>query len=425
MASAVNQDKTSRTHGRTLKAGVAGLGIAGTGALRRLAKHPKIDLVAAADVRPQALEAFRAEYGGRTYESVEQLCQDPEVEAIWISTPNHLHCEHVVTAARNGTHAVIQKPMAISIEEAEQMVEASERYGTKLLAGHSAALRAPFRAMRRIVDQGELGRLCAINVWSYTDWMLRPRMPQEVDLARGGGLVYRQGPHQVDAVRLIGGGLIRSVRAMTGQWMPERPCPGYYAAYLEFDDGTPATIVHNGYGYFLASELVPGGADRPRTSMEERIWFRNGLRNPGALDEGAAKESLRFGAEPDPAFAAIARNRAAREDDTWVPNDPGIFILSFERGEVRQSPTGLYVYDDEGQHDVPLVEPGVVYNSEVDELYQAVTEGTPVFHDGRWGLATLEVCLAIMQSAQERREVYLKHQTPTSDPAQGATRYAR
>lgn len=414
------QDQTLQSHGPTLKVGVAGLGIAGTGAARRLASHPKVDLVAAADVRPHALAAFRAEYGGRTFESVEQMCQDPEVEAIWISTPNHLHCEHVVAAARNGTHAVVQKPMATSLAEAWEMVDASEKFGTKLLAGHSTALRPPFRAMRRIVDEGELGRLCAINVWSYTDWMLRPRMPQEVDVARGGGLVYRQGPHQVDAVRLIGGGLIRSVRAMTGQWMPERPCPGYYAAYLEFQDGTPATIVHNGYGYFLASELVPWGVDRPRTSVEERIRFRNGLRSPGEFDEASAKEALRFGGQPDPRSAGTIRARAARDDDTWVPNDPGMFILSFERGVLRQSPTGLYRYDDDGVHDVPISTPGVVYKSEIDELYDAVVQDAPVFHDGRWGLATLEVCLAIMQSASERRELYLEHQIPTFDPAHRA-----
>ena len=403
---------------RKLRVGVAGLGIAGTQSVRRLASHPKVELIAAADVRPQALTAFREQYGGRAFDTVEAMCQDPEVEAIWISTPNHLHCEHVVTAARNGTHAVVQKPMAVSLDEAKRMVEASEQYGTKLLAGHSTALRPPFRAMRRMADWGELGRLCAINVWSYTDWMLRPRMPQEVDLARGGGLVYRQGPHQVDAVRLIGGGLVRSVRAMTGQWMPERPCPGYYSAYLEFEDGTPATIVHNGYGYFLASELVPWGVDLPRTSVDERNRARNALRNGGEADEERAKEALRFGAQRDET-AGAPRERQNR-DDAWIPADPGIFILSFERGEIRQSPKGLYRYDDNGVSDVPIAVPGIAYNSEVDELYDAVMRDTPVYHDGRWGLATLEVCLAIMESARERREIYLQHQIPTLDPAHGA-----
>jgi phthalate 4,5-cis-dihydrodiol dehydrogenase len=368
-------------------------------------------------VRPQALEVFEREYGGKGYTSFAALCEDPDVEAIWISTPNHLHCEHVVTAAEHGKHTVIQKPMAVSMAEAERMVEASEKHGVRLLAGHSTALRPPFRAMRRLIDSRELGSLCAINVWSYTDWMLRPRMPQEVDLAQGGGLVYRQGPHQVDAVRLLGGGMVRTVRGAVGQWMPERPCPGYYSAFLEFEDGTPATLVHNGYGYFLASELVPWGVDRPRTPIEHRIRFRNELR-AGTLPEEVAKESLRFGGEAsgELAFVAEDRDRRAAERD-WVPADPGIFVVSCERGDIRQSAKGLYVYGDDGLWDAPISVPGVSYNNEIDEMHDAITQDRPVYHDGRWGMATLEVCLAIMESARERREVRLSHQTPTHDLA--------
>ena len=65
MTGAVTQDQTSQSgKQRTLKVGVVGLGIAGTRAADRLANHPSVELMAAADVRPQALEAFRARYGG-------------------------------------------------------------------------------------------------------------------------------------------------------------------------------------------------------------------------------------------------------------------------------------------------------------------------------------------------------------------------
>src|ERR1051325_11458962 len=87
--------------------------------------------------------------------------------------------------------------------------------------------------------------------------MLRPRMPEEVDEARGGGVAFRQAPHQIDTVRFLGGGLVRSVRGMTGTWMEGRMgAPGYHTAYLEFENGMPANIAYNGYGYFLASELL-------------------------------------------------------------------------------------------------------------------------------------------------------------------------
>ena len=53
--------------------------------------------------------------------------------------------------------------------------------------------------------------------------------------------------------------------------------------------------------------------------------------------------------------------------------------------------------------------------TELSELYGAITEGKPITHDGRWGMATLEVCVAIMQSGRERREILLTHQCPTPD----------
>ena len=70
----------------------------------------------------------------------------------------------------------------------------------------------------------------------------RPRTPDELDVTQGGGIPYRQGPHQIDTVRLLGGGMLRSVRAQTGWWMKERTIPGYYSAFMEFESGLPATI---------------------------------------------------------------------------------------------------------------------------------------------------------------------------------------
>src|SRR5581483_2391463 len=142
---------------RTLKVAVAGLGVASTQILPAMEKMPGIALVAGADPRPDARAAFEARYGGRGYESVEALCADPEVEAVWVSTPNQFHCEHVITAARAGKHVVVEKPMALSIEECERMVETVERHGVKLLCGHTQSFNPAIRAMRQVIRSGQLG----------------------------------------------------------------------------------------------------------------------------------------------------------------------------------------------------------------------------------------------------------------------------
>ena len=85
-------------------------------------------------------------------------------------------------------------------------------------------------------------------------------------------------------------------------------------------------------------------------------------------------------------------------------------VVSCARGDVRQSPNGLWVYDDDGQREVPVEGLHDERMAELDEMYQALTTARPVRHDGRWGTATLEVVLAIMQSAHEHREIMLSHQ---------------
>ncbi len=262
------------TPGRKLKLGIVGIGVGASEILPAMEQMPEFDLVAAADVNPRVLETFRERYGAKTYDSVEKLCADPDVEAVWVSTPNRFHAPHTIIAANSGKHVVVEKPMAISLREAEQMIEASIKNKIKLLCGHTQSFGPHIRTMRKLIRSGELGPLCALHVWAYTDWMLRPRTAEELDVNQGGGVPYRQGPHQIDTLRLLGGGLVRSVRGATGKWFKGRPIPGYYSGFMEFEDGTPATLMHNGYGYFLASELVPWGGQNSRYSEAERAAIR-------------------------------------------------------------------------------------------------------------------------------------------------------
>jgi len=83
----------------------------------------------AADVNPRALQVFREKYGARTYSSIEALCADPDIDAVWIATPNTCHCPHVILAAEHGKHIIVEKPMAISLAEANRMIEAAARHG--------------------------------------------------------------------------------------------------------------------------------------------------------------------------------------------------------------------------------------------------------------------------------------------------------
>src|SRR5207248_11576053 len=133
----------------------------------------------------------------------------------------------------------------------------------------------------------------------------------------------------------------------------------------------------------------------------ERTENRKQMR-AGTRDETRAKQDMRIGGPGQHYTGAMYQRKA------WVPEDLGLIVVSCERGDIRHSKYGIAVYDDEGIHDLELEPEGAgVRRGELEELYNAIVNNAPAYHDGRWGMATLEVCLAIMQSAKEHREIDL------------------
>ena len=397
-----------------LRIGFAGLGEAATRVMPEIVDLPQIRITAAADTRPRAREKFREEFGGEVYETLEELVQSPNVDAVYIATPHEMHARHTITAAENRKHVIVEKPMALSIDECEAMNAAAEKHGIKLLCGHTHSFDPAIRKMREIIQSRRLGRLCMIQTWNYNDFMVRPYTDKDMNSSHG--VVLNQGPHQIDIVRLLGGGKVRSVRAMTGRWDPTR-AEGAHVCYLEFENGVPATVVYSGYGFFDTAELYEwvgeGGYLRhPETNAHARKSF-NAIRGPDREKQlEALKEKMRYGergikeGSVSHGWPGLEENQHERKHQKFF----GITLVSCEKGDMRQSPDGIVIYGDEGKEEVPIEKTLVGRQAEVMELYDAVVKGRPVYHDGRWGEATLEVSLGILQSAAERKEIMMSHQ---------------
>jgi phthalate 4,5-cis-dihydrodiol dehydrogenase len=380
---------------KPLRLGIAGLGAASRQILPHAAKSPAVELAAAADIREQAREEFAAKYGRKAYPSVQALCESREIDAVWIATPNVFHAEHTVTAAQCGKHIIVEKPTAVTLAEAAQMIAAADRHGVKLVQGHSKIYGPAIKRMREIVASGRLGPPIQINSWNSNDWLQRPRLASEIDTKIGGGVCLRQGPHQVDIVRYLGGGRVRSVRAMTGRADPSFSTEGDYTALLEFENGAAATLVFNGYGYFDAAELTWGIGEGGKRLVEADAYAGK------ARLKGAVDQNFKY-ANPRTTEERAGRERSGQSFF-------GLTIVACERGAIRQSPQGLFVYSEAGREEIACP-PDAGRAAELTELSEAVAGDRPVFPDGRWGMASLEVCLAMLQSSNERREVVLSHQ---------------
>jgi phthalate 4,5-cis-dihydrodiol dehydrogenase len=399
------------------KSGVVRLGIAGAGiaALQIIADVKqlvgRIAITAAADIRRENAEYFAkaTNQDVTIFESVDDMCASGLVDAVWIATPNKLHAEHAIAAAEHGLHLVCEKPMAVTIEQCRAMVEAVEKNHVKYVQGHSKAYDAPIQAMAALVRSGELGRTTSIQTWNYNDWMIRALMPWEVETDKEStGVIFRQGPHQTDIVRFVGGDKLRSVRAIAGRYEPNFPnCESAYTAMLEFENGTAATMVFDGNGYWDVCELTweIGEAGFPAKNTAS-ILPRHRPSGPTSAEE---KFALVRGGNPYGYGAGGGwRTDAVKRNSMF-----GLTVVSCEGGVIRQSLDGLYVYDRNGRREIPVpVNSG--RSTELNDLYEAVVNDRPPLLDVRWGMATSEVCMAVLQSSRERREIMLEHQTAVS-----------
>lgn len=392
-----------------IRLGIAGAGIAALQVLGNFEELAgKFTITAIADTRREnaAYFAERVSSQPALFDDVAAMCRSGSIDAIWIATPNLLHAENTIVAAENHVHVVCEKPMAVTIEQCQAMVDAVERHGVKYVQGHSKVYDAPVQAMAAVVRSGELGRTTHIQTWNYNDWIIRALMPQEVETdAQRTGVIFRQGPHQTDIVRFIGGGKVRSVRAVAGRWEPAFPnCEASYTALLEFENGTGATMVFDGMGYWDSCELTWGVGEAGLTAKNPESIV------PRARPSGpvSAEEKFRMVRSGNP--YGYGEGGGWRTDVEL--NNPffGLTIVSCERGVIRQSPRGIYVYDKNGRSEIPVA-PNHGRTAELNDLWEAVTYDRATMLDVRWGMATSEVCMAILASAQQRREIMLEHQT--------------
>ena len=385
-----------------IRIGLVGLGTAGRSLPQAVAKTTGFSFVAGADLRQEAREQYGAEFGIQTFDSVAAMCELNDIDAVYVATPNPFHAEHAIAALEHGKHVMVEKPMALTLEDCDRMIAAAEKNRLKLMVAHTRSLNPPIRKMREIISSGRLGRVTQVHTLRYSPWLLRPREPGEINTELGGGVCYRQAPHQVDIARLLGGGMVRSVRAQAGRWSPENATEGNYSALLEFDGGVTATLIYDGYGYFDDRELIEGDVLSGDKQLGPGQRLRK-ARAEGKLNKDTSRSGVAFEIE------------RGDSDVDKKPRQPffGLTLVSCERGALRQSADGVFIYDERGRTEVPCPEWSGPLKVELEDFYKSVTEDRPVLHDGKWGKATLEVCLAILHSSQNQREQPVVHQVPS------------
>lgn len=388
---------------RTVRIGVIGLGRAFTLMLPTFASDRRVSLVAAFDPRPVATARFASDFQARIHSTAEALCADPEVDVVYVASPHQNHREHVELAARSGKHAIVEKPMALTVLDCKAMIEAAHANGVVLMVGHSHSFDLPYLRARELISSGKFGAVRLVTALNFTDFLYRPRRPEELDTAAGGGVVFSQAAHQIDIARLLVGARASSIVAHTGRWDTARPTEGAYTAQIKFENGAIANLTYSGYGHFDTDELV-GWRSELGTKRDPNIYglARRTLATSTNVEaEISLKNARAYGEKGAVSF---------RPSGEISYNHFGFIVASCEFGDIRPGPQSITIYSDNERQIEDLPVPTIPRSEVIDELYGAVVDSRAPIHSGEWGLATLEACLAVLESAQTGQAVELRHQ---------------
>ena len=142
-----------------VKVGIIGAGIFGMQHAAAIAAQPNAEVVAASRTNQKALDVFTKKFGVRGYTDYSDLIANYEVDAVVIATPHHLHTEIVIDAAQSGKHILLEKPMALSLAECDQMVAVTQKAGVKFMVGHNNHFIPAYIRAKEIIASGEIGEI--------------------------------------------------------------------------------------------------------------------------------------------------------------------------------------------------------------------------------------------------------------------------
>lgn len=204
-----NETSPEPYDGPVLRVAIMGLGSYGTRVADAMKDCKKAKLVGAISGTPSKLTAWQSKYGipeknCYNYSNFDEVKNNPDIDAVYVITPNALHHGQVIRVAKAGKHAICEKPMSINAKEAQEMVEACDKAGVKLLVGYRMHFEPKTLEVIRMRDAGEFGKikffqgLSGFRIGDPTQWRLSKALA-------GGGSMMDIGIYSINGARYMVG----------------------------------------------------------------------------------------------------------------------------------------------------------------------------------------------------------------------------
>jgi len=266
--------------------GLIGLGFIGKIHLRHLLKMPNVNLVAVSDLSKRALKEAKNAGVKKTFTSYEQLLNEPNIDAVIIALPTHLHLRSAIQASEAGKHILLEKPIARNLEEAKEIVTVAQKNSVKLMMGYPLRFNESFRELKTKMQSGTLGDVEIAIATYLSSGPFFHRAESHIPLPvpqwwlnkslTGGGALIDVGSHIINLLRWYFGEITHITSHLGYRFNLDLEDSAI--CFAKFESGTRAVITTGWFmqGYQLKVELL-GTVDRviaqylPEKSLQQTV----------------------------------------------------------------------------------------------------------------------------------------------------------
>lgn len=319
------------------------------------AKNAK--LVALMDIDKERLKEVARKYGNvRYYTKEEDLLKDKEVEAVYIATPTYLHHKQVLLAAKAKKHILLEKPIAMNLEEAEEIISICKENKVKLTLGYMMRYHSYHQKIKEMLDEGKLGKL-VMGRAQLTCWYppIERAWRQEPSLGGGGSLID-MGSHCIDLLEMLMGKVVE-VSSYTGNLVQDYPVEDTALVLLKFEEG--------------ALGVIDNHFNIPDASSENR------------LEIYGSKGSI------------LAKGTIGQDSSGYIVQRIEKEKKGYEAEQRRE----------EIKEEEITLKPVNMYQSEIEDFSRCILEDSQPSFKGEDGLRNLKIILAVYESAKKGRTI--------------------
>lgn len=244
-----------------------------------------IEIVGIYDRDKEKMFQFSEKYGIFPYEQLDDLLQT-DIDTVLICSENVFHCEYTVSAAAYKKHVIVEKPMALTVEDAEKMISDCYAAGVKLMIAHPVRFSQPMQSLKQLIDEGTCGKLIAINATNHGKspggWFVEQKLS-------GGGAIIDHTIHMADLVNWFFAPQIDSVFARGENLLGESYVEDTGLLHVTFTDGTFMSLDTS----WNRPKEYPVWGDASLTLVTDKGWIHA---------DGFGRKALLYNQKASPAF---------------------------------------------------------------------------------------------------------------------------